>query len=191
MEFDHGPVPTTGVPTTSNALTLFTTTTSTFTMVWSNHTTSPTTDIISKTTPYDRPTSTDIYPYNGPSPRRRPRITAHEIYPVRSSPSQGSQSPSRNTASPLRDPQPLSSRVKRNPFAPTQRITHRAPGPDFRFHQFTNPLGNDTLQGIHVPERINYTSTHPKHTVRPTASSCSFDNWKLSMSKRVGIEISH
>ena len=56
--------------------------------------------------PYDRPTSTDNYPCTDPSPRRRPRATAHEIYPARSSPIQASQSPARHTASPSRGPQP-------------------------------------------------------------------------------------
>ena len=46
-------------------------------------------------------------------------------------------------------------------------------GPNFRFHEFTNTLGINTLQGIHIPERINYTSTPPQHTLKPTASSCS------------------
>ena len=55
---------------------------------------------------YDRPTSTDNYPCKDPSPRRHPKISAHKIYPVRSSPIQGSQSPARHTASPPRGPQP-------------------------------------------------------------------------------------
>ena len=50
--------------------------------------------------PYDRPTSTDNDPCTDPSPRRRPRTTAHEVYPVRSSPIQASQSPARHTPIP-------------------------------------------------------------------------------------------
>ena len=124
--------------------------------------------------PYDRPTSTDNYRYTDPSPpRRRPRATPHEIYPVRSSPVQASQSPARHTASPSRGPQPSSSRPKGNLFAPTQGIVHRSQGPNFCFHEFTNPIGINTVQGIHVPERINYTATPPQHTLKPTASSCS------------------
>ena len=76
--------------------------------------------------PYDRPTSTDNYPCTDPSPRRRPRARAHEIYRVRCSPIQASQSPARHTASPSRGPQPSSSRGWRNPFAPTNE-----------FHEFT------------------------------------------------------
>ena len=122
---------------------------------------------------YDRPTSTDNYPCTDPSPRRRPRATAHEIYPVRSSPIQASQSPARHTASPSRGPQPSSSRGQPNPFAPTHGIPHRSQGPNFCFHELTHPLGINTLQGIHVPERINYTSTPPQLILKPTASSCS------------------
>ena len=122
---------------------------------------------------YDRPTLTDNYPCNDPSPRRRPRATAHENYPVRSSTIQASQSPARHTSSPPRGSQPSSSRGRRNPFAPTQGIIHRSQGPNYRFHEFTNPLGINTVQGIHVPGRINYTSTTPEHTLKPTESSCS------------------
>ena len=35
---------------------------------------------------YERPTSMDNYPCTDPSPKRRPRVTAHEIHFVRSSP---------------------------------------------------------------------------------------------------------
>ena len=122
---------------------------------------------------YDRPTSTDNYPCTDPSPRRRPRATAHESYPVRSSPIQTSQSPARHTVSPPRGPKPSSSRGRPNPFVPTHDIPHRSEGPNFRFHEFTNPLGINTLQGIHVPERNNYTSTLIQHTLKPTASSFS------------------
>ena len=108
--------------------------------------------------PYDRPTSTDNYPCTGPSPLSRPKATPQEVYPVRSSPVQASQSPARHTASPSRGPQLSSSRPKGNPFAPTQGIVHRSQGPIFRFHEFTNPLGINTVQGIHVAERFNYTS---------------------------------
>ena len=101
---------------------------------------------------YDQLTSTDNYPYADPSTRRRPRATAHEIYPVRSSPIQASQSPAHHTASPSRGPQPSSSCGRGNLFAPTQGITHRSQGPIFRFHEFTNPLGVNTIQGIHVPD---------------------------------------
>ena len=62
---------------------------------------------------------------------------------------------------------------KTNPFAPTQGIPHLSRGPNFCFHEFTNPHGINTLQGIHVPERINYTFSPPQHTLKPTASSCS------------------
>ena len=123
---------------------------------------------------YDRPTSTDNYPYTGPSPRRRPRATTNGIFPIRSSPIQASPSPERHQASPSRDPHPSSFRGRGNPFAPTEGIPHRSQGPNFRFHEFTNPLGINTIQGIYVPERINYTSTPPQHTLKPTASSCSF-----------------
>ena len=90
-----------------------------------------------------------------------------------SSPIHASQSPARQTASPSRGPQPSSSRGRPNPFAPTHGIPHRSQGPNFRFHEFTNPLSVNTIQGTHVPERINYTSTPPQHTLKPTASSCS------------------
>ena len=72
-----------------------------------------------------------------------------------------------------RGPQPPSSRGKGNPFAPTQGIVHRAPGLNFHSLQFTNSLGIDTIKGVHVPERINDTSTPPQHALKPTASSCS------------------
>ena len=78
--------------------------------------------------PYNQPTSTDNYPYTDPSLRRRPRATAHEIYPVRSSPIQASQSPARHTASPPRGPQPSSSRGRPNTFVPTLGIPHRLEG---------------------------------------------------------------
>ena len=122
---------------------------------------------------YDRPTSTDNYPCTDPSPRRRPRATADEFYPVRSSPIQASQSPACHSASPSQGPQPSSSRGRGRPFAPTHGIPHRLQEPNFRFHDFTKPLEVYTLQGIHVPERINYTSNPPQHTLKPTASSCS------------------
>ena len=130
--------------------------------------------------PCDRPTSTDNYPCTDPSPRKRPRATAHEIYPVRSSPIQASQSPARHTASPSR---PSSSRGRGNPFETTQVITHRSQGPNFRFNEFTNPLGINTLQGIHVPERINYTS--------PPRVPALLDNWRTNMFTRCGIAIFH
>ena len=81
--------------------------------------------------PYDRPTSTNNYSCTDPSPRRKPRATAHEAYHVRSSPIQASHSPARHTASPSRGPQPSSSRVKVNPFVPTQGIPHRSQTPKF------------------------------------------------------------
>ena len=123
--------------------------------------------------PYDQPTSTDNYPCTYPSPSRRPWATAHKGYPVRSSPVQASQYPARHTASLSRGSQPSFSRGRPNPFAPTQGFPHRSQGPNLRFHEFTNLLGLNTIQGIHVPERINYTSTQPQHTLKPTASSCS------------------
>ena len=124
---------------------------------------------IPQSIPYNRSTSTDNYPCTDLSPRRRPRTIAHEIYPVRSSPTQAA----RHTASPQRVPQLPSTCGKLNPFAPTQRIIHRASGPNFRFHQFTNALGIDTTHGVHVPEGIKYTSTPPQHKLKPTSSSCS------------------
>ena len=125
--------------------------------------------------PYNQPTSTDNYPRTDPSPRRRPRAIAHDVYPVRSSPIRASQSPARHTASPPRGLQPSSSRGKLNPFVPTHGIPHRSQGTNFRFQEFTNPLGINTIQGIHVPERNSYTSTPPQHTLKPTASSCSLE----------------
>ena len=104
---------------------------------------------------YDRSTSTGNYPCTDPSPRRRPRATTHEIYPVRASPIQASQSPAHHTASRSRGPQPSSSRGQANPFAPTHGIPHRSQGPNFCFSGVQKPLGINTLQGIHVPERIN------------------------------------
>ena len=80
---------------------------------------------------------------------------------------------------------------ERNPFAPTQGMIHRAPSPNFCFHQFTNPLGIDTIRGVHVPERINYTSTPSHQTLKPTASSALMNNWGMNTSKKVGIETSH
>ena len=73
--------------------------------------------------PYDRPTSIKNYPCTDPSPRRLPRATAHEIYPVRSSPIQASQLPARHIASPPRGPQPSSSRGSSNLFAPSTQVT--------------------------------------------------------------------
>ena len=123
--------------------------------------------------PYGRPTSKENCLRTEPSPRRRPRATAHEIFPVRSSPIQDSESPARHTVSPSRGPQASSSHGRGNPFAPTQGITHRSHGPNLRFHEFTNPIGFNTLQGIHVPKSINYTSTPLQHTFKPTSSFCS------------------
>ena len=34
------------------------------------------------------------------------------------------------------------------------------------------------MQGIHVPGRINYTSTPPQHTLKPTAISCSLGQFE-------------
>ena len=48
--------------------------------------------------PYDRPTSTDNYPFTDPSLRRLPLARVQEIYPVRSPPIQASQSPARHEA---------------------------------------------------------------------------------------------
>ena len=128
--------------------------------------------------PYDRPTSTNNYSCTDPSPKRRPRATAHEAYPVRSSPIQASHLLGRHTASPSRGPQTSSSRGKVNPFVPTQGIPHRSQGPNFRFHEFTNHLGINTLQGIHVPKRMNSTSTPPQHTLKPAAKFCSLGQLK-------------
>ena len=131
--------------------------------------------IIPQPPPYNQQTSTDNYPCTDPSPKRHPRATAHEIYPLHSLPIQASHSPTRHSASPSQCPQPSSSRGRGrcNPFVPTSGIAHRAPGPNFLFHQFTNPLGFDTVHGVHVLERIHYISTPPHHTLKPTASSCS------------------
>ena len=122
---------------------------------------------------YDRPASNDTNPCRDSSPRRCPQPTTHEIYPVRASPFQASQSPARHTPSPAKGPQPLSTRQRANPFAPTKSTFHRAPGPNFRFHQFTNPLGFNTEHGVHDPKRINNVSTPPHQTLKLTASSCS------------------
>ena len=103
----------------------------------------------------------------------------HETYPIRLSPIQASQSPARHTTSPPRGSQPSFSRGRLNPFPPTHSIPHRSQGPDFRFHEFTNPLGINTVQGIHVTERIIYTSTPPQHTLKPTASSCSLGQLEI------------
>ena len=100
---------------------------------------------------------------------------APEIYPVRSSPIQVWKSPARHTGSPPQGLQPSVSlgRGRVIPFAHTPGITHRALGPNFRFHQTTNPLGINTVDCIPVPERINFASKLPQHTLKPTASSPS------------------
>ena len=74
---------------------------------------------------------------------------------------------------PLLSPATPSSRGRGNSFAPTQGIIHRAPGPNVRFHQFTNPLGIQTIHAVHVPERMNCKATPPQQTLKPTASCCS------------------
>ena len=121
-----------------------------------------------------RPTSTNKYPCTDPSHRRRPRTTAHEIYPVSSSPTQASQSPVRHTASPPRGPQPSSFREKTNPFTHTLKgssIEH--PAKTFAFTNlkilsasaqptvFMSPSGSTTHRHHHT--------TH----AQVTASSCS------------------
>ena len=136
------------------------------------------------TIPALRPQQPFPSPRRQPSPLRRPRATAQEIYPVRFSPIQASQSPVRHTASPSRGPQPSSSRGRGNPFAPTQGITHRSQGPCFRFHEFSNPLGNKTFHGIHVPDQLYL---HPASTYTETYSQFLL-SWRTSMSKRDGIE---
>ena len=143
-----------GSSSTRYAYTTHSTSTRILTALRPDNTASPTTTIPQPPV-YDRPTSTDNYPCTDPSPRRRPRATTHEIYPVRSSPIQASQSPARHISSPPRGSRPSSSPGRRNPFAPSQGITNRSQGPNFRFHEFTNPLGINTVQGMHVPERIN------------------------------------
>ena len=165
-------IATSGLTTTSRAHTSHSAPAGTLTAVRPGSTTSEATSIPPSATPYDRPTSIDNYPCTDPSPRRRPRATAHEIYPVRSSSIQASQSSAQHGKSP-RGPQPSSSRGRPNPFVPKHGIPRRSQGPNFRFHEFTNPLGINTIQGIHVPERISYNSTPPQHTLKPTASSCS------------------
>ena len=97
-------------PVASDASTAYTTPAGTLTEVRPGSTTTKASTIFPKPTPYDRRTSTDNYRCSDPSPRRRPRATAHEIYPVRSSSIQISQSPARHTASSSRGPQPSSSR---------------------------------------------------------------------------------
>ena len=140
---------------------------------------------------YDRPMSTDNYTCTDPSTRRRPRATAHEIYPLRSSPAQASQLPVRHTANPPRGPQPSSSLGERNHFTPTHGLIQRASGPNFRFHQFTNPLGIDTVHGVHVPEQISYTSKPPNTPSSPQPVPALLDNWKMNLSKKVGIKTFH
>ena len=88
--------------------------TSTLTAVRPGFTTSETTAIFPSATPYDRPTSHDNYLCTVSSPRRRPRATAHEIYPDRSSAIRASQLPARHTASPPRRSQPSSSQGRPN-----------------------------------------------------------------------------
>ena len=98
---------------------------------------------------------------------------AHENYSVRSSPIQDSQSPARFMASPPQGSQPSSSNERINHFTRTQGVQHRAPRPNFLFHQFINPLCINTDHSVHVLEPINSVSTSPHHTLKPTASSCS------------------
>ena len=100
----------TGLPTASDANIAYTTPDGTLTAVRPGFTTSEAAKFFSSATPYDRLMSTDNYPCTDPSPRKRPRATAHEIYPVRCSPIQALQSPARHTASSSRGPQPSSSR---------------------------------------------------------------------------------
>ena len=142
----------TGLLTTSNANTAYTKPAGTLTAVRPGYTTS-------------NATTRALTPHLG--------ATAHELYPVRSSPIQASLSPARHTASPSRGPQPSSSGGRPNPFAFSHGIPHRSQGPNFRFHEFTNPLGINTIQGIYVPEGISYASTPPQQTLKPTASSYS------------------
>ena len=104
----------------------------------------------------------------GGAPSQSSRDLSRSLFPI-----QASKSPARHQASPSRGPQPSLSRGRGKHFAPTQGIPHRSRGQSFQFHEFTNPLGINTLQGIHVPERIKYTSTPPQQTLKPTASSCS------------------
>ena len=127
-----------------------------------------------KLPPYDRPTSTDNYPCTDPSPR--PRTTTHEIHSVRVSPRQNSsQQLARYTTSPSRSSQPSALKSQVNPFTLTQGVYHRAPGPNFKFHQFTNPLDINTDHGVQIPggKRINYLATPPQRMLKPTASTCS------------------
>ena len=98
---------------------------------------------------------------------------AHENYPVPSSPIQASQWPARFTASPPRGPQPSYFMGRANPFTTTKSVMHKTSGPNFKFHQFTNPLGISTDHGVYVPKRINNVSTPPHHTLKLTASSSS------------------
>ena len=122
--------------------------------------------------PYDRPTSTDSYPCTDPSLRRRPRAMLHKTYSVCSSPIQASQSPARFTSSSPQSSQPSSLKARVNLFTPTQGVLHRAPGPNFLVHKVTNPVGINRDHGVHVPERINCTSTPPHRTLWPTDRSC-------------------
>ena len=161
----------TGLPTANDANTTHTMAAGTLTEPRPGLTTSEVTTILSSVTSLRPTTSADNYPCTDPSPRRRPRATAHEIYSARSSPIQASQSPARHTTSSPRGPQTSSSRGRPNPFAPTHGIPRRSQGPTFRFHKFTNALGINTGQGLHVSERISYTSIPPQHTLKPIASS--------------------
>ena len=180
-------LPTTGVPTTSNAHTLSTTTTCTFTTGPTNPPLRPETLLFHNHPPtFDRHRRTithspTIHSEDAREPQHMkcilcPHLTIALL--------------DRLQAPPLpRRPHPSCSCGKGNHFAPTQVITHRAPGLNFRFQKFTNPLGIDTVYGVHATERINCTSTPPQHNLKPAPAL--LDNWRMNMSKKVEIETSH
>ena len=184
-------LPATGLPTASHANTFHTTTTCTFITVWPNHPTSPITTHFPPTTPYDRPTSTDNYPCTHPSTRRRPRATTREIYPLRSSTIQASQSPARHTAS-LHEAHSTHLLVgERTSSRPHKGSSIGHPAPIFAsinlqilsalttFTLFISPSGSITRQ-------------HPHNALsNPQPNHALLDNWKTGMSRKEGIKTSH
>ena len=106
------------------------------------------------------------YPCTEPSPRRRPRPVTREIYPVGVSQVRAPYSPATSryrTSQPRGSQTSLSTKAKAKPFVPTQTTFHGPTGPNFKFHQFANPLKINTYHGIHVPERKKYFSKPPHH----------------------------
>ena len=115
--------------------------------------------------PYDRPTSTENYSCTDHSSRRRPRAITHEIYPVRSSPIQNSQTPARYSAGSPRGSQPSPFKARVNPFTLTQGVLHRAPWRNFKFHQFTNPVGTNTGCSRSRKDKLPGHTTSPHHLI--------------------------